>query len=224
MISKAETQLIIRRDLTMNNMPNCQKCGNKNNGEFYHICDLCYTLEQNLPTNVTNSAWIYAENGEREEFRGDRKLHDFIILCHITNLIRPDPKKRIISIGETMEIVVQDDAIDKLAKESGLLSGKWMIYASKEDIDKLWKIVASSVMRNELGISTKVSSAMQKKENYLICVYTKDYFDKEDVDKIRNRLKELGFTHKLYYKTDMYTYLNIYSGTFSGIRASRYSE
>jgi len=205
-------------------MSNCKKCGNENDRERYHVCDVCYSDKKNLPTNVKTSAWVYVKNGEREKFLGNKKLHDFIIFCSIKNLINPDPKRKVIVIGEKIELAVQDDAIDKLAKESGLLSGKWMIYSSQENIDEIWKVVSSSVMKNELGIAAKVSSIMQRQESYLICVYTKDYFDKEDVDRVRNRLKELGFIQKLYYKTDMYTYLNIYSGTFPGVRASRYSE
>lgn len=121
---------------------------------------------------------------------------------------------------------MKEDAIDTLAKESGLVVGKWLIYQPEEKINESWKIIASSSLSNELGIDTKVSSSLQASSSgtYVVCVYTADYLDAEDVRRVRKRLKELGFGQRLYYKPDIYTYLKIYHKTFPTVRASRYSE
>ena len=47
----------------------------------------------------------------------------------------------------------------------------------------------------------------------LICVYTSDWRDQEDVMRVREALRQLGFTNKLYYKTDDDTYAGVYRFT-----------
>jgi hypothetical protein len=51
-------------------------------------------------------------------------------------------------------------------------------------------------------------------DHYVICVYTYDYRDKEDRDRIRNRLKELGWTDPIPYKSDKMTLDNIAGSMF----------
>ena len=45
----------------------------------------------------------------------------------------------------------------------------------------------------------------------MICVYTHDATDREDVMRVRERLREIGFTKKLSYKTDQATAAGVYS-------------
>ena len=122
-----------------------------------------------------------------------------------------------------MEIPVNDESIDKLARDSGLVIGKWLLYVSKDKINEVWESVAEATFKDELGIDAKVSTTAQN-EKYVICVYTSNYLDTTDVNRVRERLRELGFVARLYYKPDMYTYLGIYSKTFPDIKASRYSN
>lgn len=101
--------------------------------------------------------------------------------------------------------------------------------------------MARAVAEGHLGTAAKVSTSPNKFE-YCICVYTLDYRDTTDVWRVRHKLKELGaryllhsafshssrcaylagFTERLYYKPDVYTYLDIYSGNPWKISASRY--
>lgn len=50
-------------------------------------------------------------------------------------------------------------------------------------------------------------------ERGLICVYTYDWTDEADVMRVREELRNLGFTWRLPYKTDEDTYNNIYRAT-----------
>lgn len=61
-------------------------------------------------------------------------------------------------------------------------------------------------------------------KEYVVCVYTRNYLDTVDVKRVRHRLRELGYTQRLYYKSDLYTYLNIYHKTFPSVKASRYAD
>ena len=206
----------------------CKTCRNRRTPEFFLVCSECYSKNENLPTNVRSSPWVrIVSPREKEKPVGaeNRKLRDLILANFYSGKIIPDPLRRIVMIGEKLEIRVEEAAIDNLAKESGLLVGKWLIYESQEEINDVWKTIASSTLKNELGIDAKVATALQAGSGKsVICVYTRNYLDLEDVKRVRKKLMELGFTHKLYYKPDIYTYLNIYRETFPGIRASRYAE
>jgi hypothetical protein len=66
-----------------------------------------------------------------------------------------------------------------------------------------------------LGSSAKVSTAAKDppEKPHVICVYTRNYLDLDDVKRVRGTMRNLGFTEPLCYKPDLYTYLNIYTGT-----------
>ncbi len=84
-------------------------------------------------------------------------------------------------------------------------------------------------MAGHLGNEAKAATA---KKNGLarnqwvkvICVYTYDSADVDDVRRVRQRLRELGFTKQLSYKTDAATASGIYSGTNEGRPISLYYE
>jgi hypothetical protein len=100
-------------------------------------------------------------------------------------------------------------------------SGKWLIFVPADQIDKTWEIVKQATIKGTLGEVSKVATALEnpnaKDHNIkVICVYTYDYEDKEDVYAIRNKLFELGFTNKLVYKSDQATSSGKY-GHGSGI-------
>jgi len=59
---------------------------------------------------------------------------------------------------------------------------------------------------------------------HLICVYTEDYTDIEDVIRVERELRSLGITEALFYKPDIYTYLNIYSNNRYHLNASVYTS
>lgn len=107
-------------------------------------------------------------------------------------------------------------------------SGKWLIYTSFKNLDQTWKVIAAETAAGRLGISAKAAT---DKPNGLaknpwikvICVYTYDSSDTQDVMRIRLRLREIGFTKKLSYKTDAATQAGVYSGD-SSKRVSLYYE
>lgn len=87
--------------------------------------------------------------------------------------------------------------------------GKWHFYASKAEVDKLWKIIQSATAGGKLGIASKVSTKLgaseRKEKTHVICVYTRDLMDKEGVARVREALRKLGIRRKMHYKTDMQT-------------------
>lgn len=88
--------------------------------------------------------------------------------------------------------------------------GKWMIFVPVENVDSVWSRIKKATDSNSLGLSAKCATARPnsraKDPNIkLICVYTYDYDDKEDVFHVRQKLTEMGFKQTLYYKADMQT-------------------
>jgi hypothetical protein len=89
-------------------------------------------------------------------------------------------------------------------------SGKWLLFIPVARIDEAWKIIDCETRASRLGIAAKVATAKPNSlatssHTRLICVYTYDCTDLEDVRRVRQRLRELGFEKKIPYKTDSAT-------------------
>lgn len=119
-----------------------------------------------------------------------------------------------------------------LAHHLHVRSGKWMLFPSTNDVDDVWAVVARATAANELGVSAKVAPKDDDEgvqgSARLICVYTRDFKDKDDVARVLSRLRELELVRvngrPIYYKCDAYTYLGIGSKNAWDIRASLYSS
>ena len=89
-------------------------------------------------------------------------------------------------------------------------TGKWMLFPSVLKVDEVWELIKTETCENRLGCSAKVATARPNalawdKSARLICVYTYDHEDKEDVFDIRKKLFNLGFEKTIYYKPDYMT-------------------
>ncbi|KAI4597821.1 hypothetical protein KJ359_004098 [Pestalotiopsis sp. 9143b] len=117
-----------------------------------------------------------------------------------------------------------------LAHAAHVRAGKWMLFPSAQTVNEVWEIVAKATASNELGIAAKVAtrSEIDPRPERLICIYTADFHDRDDVERVATKLKQLGLVEPrgkkpLYYKPDAYTYLGIGSGNAWGIKASIYN-
>jgi hypothetical protein len=105
------------------------------------------------------------------------------------------------------------------------LAGKWLIFLQPEDVDLAWRKVRDATSRGELGISAKVSTSKPNPDARdgmkVIYVYTADWRDEAEVMRVRERLRELGFTERIGYKRNIETFRGEYSG--KGKRVTFYS-
>lgn len=115
----------------------------------------------------------------------------------------------------TMHWIVQDApgvSPDAIEDE---LAGKWLIFVPPAEVDSAWARVRDATCRGELGISSKVSTARpdpdSRDERKVIYVYTRDWRDEADVMRVREKLRELGFTERIGYKRNIETYRGEYS-------------
>ena len=88
---------------------------------------------------------------------------------------------------------------------------KWMMFCDPKDVDAVWATVARATARDELGITAKVEPCPMEgdpKKERLICVYTKDFQDRQDVGRVIQKMRELRLVETrgkiLYYKPGMY--------------------
>ena len=106
--------------------------------------------------------------------------------------------------------------------------GKWLVFIHKTKIDQVWKTIRSASERGELGNSAKVSTARPNPnsanpDDHVICIYTYDSEDIPDVMTIRQKLRDLGITKKIPYKTNQATMEHKYQ-THGNKRISKYFE
>ncbi len=92
--------------------------------------------------------------------------------------------------------------------------GKWLIFSKEKEIDELWLKIKTLQDKGLFGNFSKSSTALGAKEtkSYVICIYTYDSRDLDDVYRVRNALKENGFTKPLHYKRDIETIKGVYGG------------
>lgn len=92
-------------------------------------------------------------------------------------------------------------------------SGKWCIVLNESEVDQAWEKIKKAC-DNDLFVLCKVSTRMQlensDRKTYLICVYTTDWKNTEDVYAKRKVLSDLGFTTPLKYKKDSQTRMRVY--------------
>lgn len=116
------------------------------------------------------------------------------------------------------------------AVKTGTTCGKWMLFPNSSDLPRYWRVVAEATSEGRLGPVCKVATPdpYDGKDETLICVYTYDFTDMDDVRRVLNELLELNLCRRdgkpIFYKCDAYTYMNITSNNDYRLRASLYSS
>lgn len=101
--------------------------------------------------------------------------------------------------------------------ESTKNCGKWMIFVYKgEQLDIIWAGVKEAIEKGMLGHSAKCSTAKENsyslnKNTGVICIYTYDSNDKEDLKRIAKELFKIEKVEKLFYKEDSTTHEGKYA-------------
>lgn len=123
------------------------------------------------------------------------------------------------------------DQIYSIAKQTRVLSGKWMLFPYVEEVHRVWSKVCEATANADLGVGAKVASmdrdalSSRNAKLRLICVYTKDFSDKKDVERVLReliRIKVVKLGTSIYYKADAMTHLDVKSDNVWGIKPSLY--
>ncbi len=99
--------------------------------------------------------------------------------------------------------------------KSTLNSGKWLVFVNSDNIDDVWKDIKTATESGLLGKASKVATNKPNPNATnsnvkVICVYSYDYTDEQDVMRIRRELRKIGIESKIPYKTDRATQENKY--------------
>jgi hypothetical protein len=106
--------------------------------------------------------------------------------------------------------------------------GRWLIFVPIPLVDEVWERIKQATEEGKLGNSAKVSTGRPNPNakdptSKVICVYTYDWTDKEDVRRVREELRRLGITQKIPYKADNDALTGKYANRGS-TRISKYYE
>jgi hypothetical protein len=113
--------------------------------------------------------------------------------------------------------------LDALAQRFAMLGGKWLVFAETARIDTLWRRIATATRSGTLGVAAKVSPRSDS-ESHLICVFTREYMDVGDVNRVRDGLRRIGVKNVIGYKPDIYTHCRVYQNNPWGILPTRYRQ
>ncbi len=99
--------------------------------------------------------------------------------------------------------------------------GKWLIYAHISEVDHVWVTIRDAVVGGLLGSSAKVATMMynprEVRPGYkVICVYTYDSDDLEDLKRVLVGMREIGINQEAWYKEDRTTRAGQYSSNSKG--------
>ena len=106
--------------------------------------------------------------------------------------------------------------------------GKWLIFVPVAQIDEVWAKVKDATEKGLLGGSAKVATGKPNPNATnpgakVICVYTYDWTDEEDVRRVRGAIRELGIVANIPYKADNDTLAGNYANRGQK-RISKYYE
>ena len=102
-------------------------------------------------------------------------------------------------------------------------SGKWVCFTNEADTPRMWRLVATATTAGLLGSFSDMAPARKGSDARVIEVHTYDWKDADDVRRVRDELRKLGYVNPIPYKTDTDTEAGIYKQT-GFKRFSRYFE
>jgi hypothetical protein len=113
---------------------------------------------------------------------------------------------------------------DRLALETTYLSGKWLIERPPAAVNDLWEGVVGDVAAGhfwDAKVSTRAGCEAFGETDHAVLVFTPNYFDRADVDRVRRRLREVhGVTEEIRYRPDAYTLDGVHEERLGGLTDS----
>ena len=92
--------------------------------------------------------------------------------------------------------------------------GKWLVFVLPDQVDSWWARIREATEQGRLGIQAKAATALDNplatSRGRLICVYTRDWQDHDDVRRVLGALRDMGICWRLSYKTDEATQADVY--------------
>lgn len=193
-------------------------------------------------TPLTTGPWIWIANPHRQargkhdiaglKQAGHRLLQNFSAQRRQLEARHPEkPAGTITRMMKPARDLLEEDIV-KLARAKDVKEGKWMLFPSPKNVDAVWAKVAGATWEGELGVAAKVATRNcddddKEEKSQLVCVYTRDFEDRVDVDRVLQKLVGMGLVggeQGIFYKCDAYTYLDVMGGNEWRLKASMYGS
>lgn len=135
--------------------------------------------DSDYPSKITDDYWVAAG-----------------VKVHIDHpKIFKEPKKTFNSIEE----------LKKSLRESK--TGKWLIFVDISELDETWQKIKKFTEQGILGDGAKAATAKpnpnaSSPNEKVICVYTYNWLDTDDVFRVEQALRAIGIEQTIYYKAD----------------------
>ena len=117
---------------------------------------------------------------------------------------------------------------DRLALETTYLSGKWLVERPAATVDELWEAVVEEVKAGrfwDAKVTTRAGREAFGEPDHAVLVFTPNYFDRADIDRVRRRLREThGVTEAIRYRPDVYTLDGIHEDRLGALTESSASR
>lgn len=117
---------------------------------------------------------------------------------------------------------------DRLALETTYLSGKWLVERPPETVDDLWEAVVEDVAAErfwDAKVTTRAGREAFGETDHAVLVFTPNYFDRDDVERVRRRLREThGVSEEIRYRPDVYTLDGVHEEVLGGLTDSEASR
>ena len=110
---------------------------------------------------------------------------------------------------------ISREKVFELAKKYKCTCGKWMLFVSSGGKgDYLWSLIAKGIVNGRtLSTQAKINATEETeycKSYHVICMYNKNFFDRDQMLESERTIRSLGIKGTLKYKPDVYTYLGVY--------------
>ncbi|MEO9257324.1 MAG: putative phosphothreonine lyase domain-containing protein [Crocinitomicaceae bacterium] len=85
--------------------------------------------------------------------------------------------------------------------------GKWLVFTDISEIDTTWQTIKKATERGQLGLGSKAATAKDNPNatsasEKVICVYTYNWQDLNEINRVEKALRSIGIEQTLFYKTD----------------------
>lgn len=193
----------------------------------------------------SSGGWFWVHSGTKQTASGTRDEAKLIadgaklekaLLDECERIKKEEPVRANKKLGKQSQkewrekaYIIFNEGVGALARSTNVLSGKWLLYPTVENIDAYWAKIVYAVGAKD-GALAKHSSCNTAKvaaspddgggQTYVICIYCDDSWDKKAVGEVLEILvKELKLVPSAY-KCDANTYLHIDSKHESKIPSS----
>jgi len=152
----------------------------KNKVKITEKTESAETWDSDSPATITDGYWVFATSEVRREYHTGSKR-------------------------EAVPVPTNNAEINKYVNERK--TGKWLVFVDISELDSTWKKVKKATKKGLLGGASKAATAKPNPNassptEKVICVYTYNWLDKEDVFRVEKALRLIGIKKTLYYKTD----------------------